>query len=60
MSNALYELLKAIEEAEQASITSGERVSIDGWFEIFRLCKKLREEMARYNDDSAYEEYNEE
>ncbi len=45
MNDTLHKLLEAIEEAERESVASNEHIRLDGWFEIVRLCRKLREEM---------------
>ena len=46
MNDTLHKLLEAIEEAERASVHNQCHIGLDGWFEIVRLCRKLREEMA--------------
>lgn len=47
MSDTLHKLLEAIEQAEQDTASGFDTLANAEWHEILRLCKKLREEMAK-------------
>jgi len=47
VSDTLYKLLAAIEQADRDKVAGFDTLASADWDEIIRLCEKMREEMSR-------------